>query len=73
MARVLHPRCSVCGRFHEHMAPCPPAVLRGIDAADSAAWEAELDPTRRAISDSHRNYSDRLSEGFRIMGDDMPF
>lgn len=63
--------CAVCGaEVYVHVDlkhRCPPRTLAGIDGADTAAWNRELDPDTKPEPD-HRDLWTRLRDGHRLNG-----
>lgn len=61
--------CAVCGAEvyikMDLKHRCSPHTLRGIDAADSAAWNRELDPDTKPEAE-HRDLWTRLRDGHRL-------
>lgn len=66
--------CPVCGArlkpFWASVHTCNPGVLNGIDAADSRAWNDELDP-HRSRAPFWRTEGMRMAEGFMFLQDDF--
>jgi hypothetical protein len=64
--RALKVYCTVCGNKH-HGNKCSQAFWNAVDAADSAAWNKELDSLKQPYSAAKRPFWLRLQEGFQLL------
>jgi len=61
--------CPICGKLLVENHRCKKSVLVAIDAANTRAWNAELNPASRTLSDIIPNKKTRLIHGFKIIKD----
>ncbi len=61
--------CGVCGRELGHSHVCPKATLKGIEAANKQALDADDPENERCIGDDKPTIGERLHVGFVAMNE----